>query len=245
MRLDKFISNNTEFSRSEVRRLIKAQRIVINGEASKSADYKIQSDSDEILLDGKRIRPLGHIYIMLNKPSGYICANRDSQYPTVLDLLTDTNNIDRDTCPLPAVKDWQIAGRLDLDTTGLVFITNDGEWNHRITSPSLQCKKGYHVSLQQDISPTTAAVFAQGMQLDGESKLTRPARLEIVTPTQVRLYLSEGKYHQVKRMFAACGNHVSALHRESIAGIMLDQALAPGQYRQLRADELTHISANY
>lgn len=237
MRLDKFISNNTEFSRSEVRQLVKAKRIVINGQTAHSSDMKVEEAIDQILLDGQAVQATGKVYIMLHKPAGYICANTDSQHPTVLDLLQKSHG--QVPCPKPILfKDFQIAGRLDLDTTGLVFITNDGDWNHRITSPGMHCKKIYRVRLHDTPPPETEQRFAEGILLDGEKKITRPAELERIDEKTVRLHLSEGKYHQVKRMFAAIGNHVIALHRESIAGITLDENLEPGQFRYLRADEL-------
>ncbi|MDV7394374.1 pseudouridine synthase, partial [Arthrospira platensis SPKY1] len=118
--------------------------------------------------------------------------NRDSQHPTVLELLDEDD-----------LESLQVAGRLDIDTTGLVLITDDGQWNHRVTSPKAHKAKIYRVQLAEPVSEDAIAVFAQGVLLRNEKKRTRPAELEIVTPTQVKLILHEGKYHQVKRMFAA------------------------------------------
>ncbi|MFL0809337.1 MAG: pseudouridine synthase [Agarilytica sp.] len=244
MRIDKFISQNTEHSRSVVRKLIKAQRVELNGDLVEHHELKIKSKSDIIMLDGVQVEAIGDLYIMMHKPQGYVCANTDGEHPTVIDLLNNQKNfVGRNKKTLP-IKELQIAGRLDLDTTGMVFITNDGKWNHEVTSPNVSCKKVYRVSLERPISPKVPEAFANGLQLEGEKKKTRPAFLHVITPTKVRLSLSEGKYHQVKRMFAATGNHVTSLHRESIAGISLDELLQPGQYRFLSKEELKIIKTN-
>ncbi len=243
-RIDKFISNNTDHSRSDVRKLIKAKRVELNGELVDSVDLRTQTKKDIVMLDGVRVEPIGDVYLILNKPQGYVCANEDGQHPTVIDLLKQSSNFaGKKLKPLP-FKDLQIAGRLDLDTTGMVLITNDGKWNHNITSPSVDCKKVYRVSLDEALSPTVPALFAKGIQLEGEKKTTLPAFLDVISPKKVRLSLSEGKYHQVKRMFAATGNHVTKLHRESIAGLVLDSALAPGQFRHITKEELSIIKKN-
>jgi len=244
MRLDKFISNNTNYSRSEVRKLVKARRVTVNGELVDVADISVKSKKDSISLDGVHIEPIGDVYIMLNKPEGYVCANEDGEHPTVMDLLrNETNFVGHKKRPLP-VKDLQIVGRLDIDTTGLVLITNDGKWNHNITAPNVECKKVYRVSLKQPLDPRVPELFAKGVQLEGEKRKTRPAFIHVITPKKVSLSLSEGKYHQVKRMFAAAGNGVKKLHRESVGGILLDDDLASGQYRFLTEEELIRIKHN-
>ncbi len=244
MRLDKFISNNTDLSRTDAKKLVKAGRILVNDEPAESHDLKIKSKSDVITLDGKIVKPIGHIYLMVNKPIGYVCATKDSEHPTVIDLLRTKENFVGEAQGALPYDDLQIAGRLDVDTTGLVLVTNDGKWNHNITSPTSSCKKIYRVSLESPINPKSAELFAKGIQLEGEKKKTRPAFLEAITPQKVKLSLSEGKYHQVKRMFAATGNHVKKLHRESIAGVMLDKKLDAGQFRHLSAAELEVITNN-
>ncbi len=243
-RIDKFISNNTDHSRSDVRRLIKAKRVELNGELVDGVDVRTKTSKDIVMLDGVRVEPIGDVYLVLNKPQGYVCANEDGQHPTVIDLIKQSANFaGAKLKPLP-FKDLQIAGRLDLDTTGMVLITNDGKWNHNITSPSVDCKKVYRVSLDEPLSPAAPAQFAKGVQLEGEKKMTRPAFLEVISPKKVRVSLSEGKYHQVKRMFAATGNHVTQLHRESIAGLTLDSSLDQAQFRYLSDEELTLIKKN-
>ncbi len=243
-RIDKFISNNTDLSRSDVRKRIKAKRVELNGEVVSSVDLHTKPNKDIVMLDGVQVEAIGDVYLMLNKPQGYVCANEDGQHPTVIDLLKQSENFAGKTLKSLPIKDLQIAGRLDVDTTGMVLITNDGKWNHNITSPSVDCKKVYHVSLDAPLSSSVPALFAKGIQLEGEKKITRPAFLDVISPTKVRLSLSEGKYHQVKRMFAAAGNHVTRLHRESIAGLKLDSMLTPGQFRYISKEELSLIKKN-
>ncbi len=237
MRLDKFLSNNTSASRSEVRRLVKAEAVRVNGTLVKDAAMQVEA-SDRVELHHSPVVDIGRQYFMLHKPAGTICANRDGSYPTVLDLLAQS---DATRLDVTRIDELQIAGRLDVDTTGLVLITNDGQWNHRVTSPGSKCKKVYLVSLARAFDRNTEQAFHTGIQLDGEKKPTLPAHLEQLNSTQVRLTIQEGKYHQVKRMFAATGNHVTALHRIAIGRIELDSALQPGHFRALTEDEIASV----
>lgn len=221
MRLDKFLSNNTPYSRSQIHKLIRSGDVSLNGNNQLKPDQKILG-SDEIYLHNKLITYRRPRYLMMYKPAGYVCATQDGDNPTVIDLLNED---------FP--EELQIVGRLDKDTTGLLLLTDDGSWNHRITAPVSHCKKTYKVDLAEALSPETSAQFQQGILLDGEKKLTAPATLEIINSHQAYLTISEGKYHQVKRMFAAVGNHVTALHREKIGGLQLDSTLKTGEYRQL------------
>ena len=230
MRLDAFISNNSDYSRSQIQKLIKAGRVRIDGSAASQGAYQLRG-SEVVQVDEQIIATIPLRYLMLHKPAGYVCANSDADHPTVLDLLE-----------LPRKASLQIAGRLDLDTTGLVLITDDGQWNHRITSPKRECSKRYRVTTAEPIASETAARFAEGVQLHGEKQPTRPARLELIDSHNAWLDIHEGKYHQVKRMFAALGNRVVALHRAQIGSIQLDEDLAPGQYRALGAAEINSFS---
>ena len=172
-------------------------------------------------------------YLMLNKPQDTLCSNVDEFYPSVLSLLG-----------VPKAYSLHIAGRLDADTTGLVLITDDGQWSHRLTSPVKACAKRYRVQLADPLTASDSelvAKFAHGIALKGEASLTRPATLEILTPTEVLLTITEGKYHQVKRMFAAIGNKVVGLHREQVGGISLDPDLGAGQWRYLTQDEIASV----
>jgi 16S rRNA pseudouridine516 synthase len=229
MRLDKYIAQVSELSRSQVKKALKAELITLNGETVKDPALHI-SPEDLVELDGEPLSQPGPRYFMLNKPQGYICATHDGEHPTVLDLLDEIN------------KDkLQIAGRLDIDTTGLVLITDDGQWNHKVTSPRHHCPKTYYASLAHDLAENAEEKLTEGLMLDGETKRTKPATLERLFSNEVKLTISEGKYHQVKRMFAALGNRVTELHRESVGGIVLDEALEPGDYRPLTDAEINSI----
>ncbi len=231
MRLDKFVADNSDLSRREAAWAIRASRVLIDNEVCKKAAAIISSEQ-VITLDGQHLSAPAPIYWMLNKPAGVICANSDAEHPTVFDLI--------DTSLHPAHRGkLQIAGRLDIDTTGLVLITSDGDWNHKITSPNKGVGKCYRVTTADPISEITAAAFAQGLLLHGETKATQPAKLSLINSHQADLEIAEGKYHQVKRMFAAMGNKVIALHRHAIAHITLDTTLEPGQCRPLSSAEIT------
>lgn len=227
MRLDKFISQQLEISRAMAGREIRASRVTVDGEIIKDSAFKILPQHSVAYEGNTLVQQHGPRYFMLNKPEGYVCSTDDPENPTILWFIEE-----------PMAFKLHAAGRLDIDTTGLVLLTDDGKWSHRITSPRHHCEKTYLVTLDSPVAEGTAEQFAQGVQLHNEKDLTKPARLEIITPTEVRLTISEGRYHQVKRMFAAVGNHVVALHRERIGAIVLDEDLEPGEYRPLTDDEI-------
>ncbi|MEA1065506.1 16S rRNA pseudouridine(516) synthase RsuA [Apirhabdus apintestini] len=230
MRLDKFIARQLGVSRAIAGREIRAQRVTVDGEIVKDSAFKLLPEHD-VAFDGSVLaQQSGPRYFMLNKPQGYVCATEDPDHPTILYFLDE-----------PVAHELHAAGRLDIDTTGLVLMTDDGQWSHRITSPRHRCDKTYRATLDAPITEEAARSVQQGVQLNGEKSLTLPATLEILTPTEVRLTISEGRYHQVKRMFAAVGNHVQALHRERIGAICLDETLAPGEYRALTEDEIASV----
>ncbi len=233
MRLDKYLAENSQYSRKDVARLVKQGRVRINELECKSASHQI-SEHDAVFLDEQQVAAQQNCYLMLHKPVGYVSATKDSEQPTVVDLLQG------DFSPLLLNK-LQVAGRLDIDTTGLLLLTSDGQWNHMITAPSRSCKKRYLVDTEQPISRETVDAFSQGILLKGESKNTRPAALHIIDRCKAEVTISEGRYHQIKRMFAACGNRVSALHRRAIGNITLDPALKQGQYRNLTEDEIGSV----
>lgn len=231
MRLDKFLSQQLGISRSLIIRELRAQRVTVDGEIIKSGAFKLLAQH-QVAFDGSPLaQQNGPRYFMLNKPQGYVCSTDDPDHPTILYFIDE-----------PVAHKLHAAGRLDIDTTGLVLLTDDGQWSHRITSPKHHCEKTYLVTLEQPLAQDTEAAFAAGVQLHGEKHLTKPALLERLGDRQVRLTIGEGRYHQVKRMFAAVGNHVVQLHRERIGGIVLDDALALGEYRSLRADEVADVS---
>lgn len=234
MRVDRYISRATGMSRSEVHRAIRQKRVILQGQALKSP-ATVLTDSPELLLDGQLVRIPEHCYLMLHKPAGTVCSNNDPTHPTVLDLL-NSSQLNIPGRPL------QMAGRLDLDTTGLVLITTDGDWNHRVTSPRRTCQKVYRVDLDRPLTDSDLKSLEIGIQLRSEARLTRPCSIQRKSETCLNMTLSEGKYHQVKRMFAAVGYHVVNLHREQIGAIRLDEALPPGHYRALTLPEIGSVS---
>lgn len=230
MRLDKFISQQLEVSRAISGREIRAQKVTVNGEVVRDTAFKVLPEH-EVEYDGNPLRlQTGPRYFMLNKPQGYVCSTDDPDHPTVLYFLEE-----------PTAWKLHAAGRLDIDTTGLVLMTDDGQWSHRITSPRHHCEKTYLATLEQPINAEVVQQFAEGIQLHGEKSLTKPAQLTEITSHEVRVTLSEGRYHQVKRMFAAVGNRVLELHRERIGDIVLDSELEPGEYRPLTGAEIDSI----
>lgn len=230
MRLDKFISQASPLSRKLARRALLAGRVGLEGQVCKQASRTVDP-GQEITLDGKPLDLPQVRYLMLHKPAGYLCARQDPHQPCVTDLLP----------PELINTGLQLVGRLDKDTTGLLLLTDDGQWNHRITAPGRLCPKVYWLETAEPISPDTALAYRHGLLLKGEPKPTQPADFEPLSSHSARLTLYEGRYHQVKRMLAALGNRVTRLHRESVAGIGLDPALAPGECRALTPDEIARV----
>jgi 16S rRNA pseudouridine516 synthase len=231
VRLDQFIANSTDLSRKDAKRAIGRKRVSLDGELATSPNVKI-SDTSRVTLDGKPLSLPSELYLMLHKPSGYVSATRDSEHPTVLDLLPEE---------LARRAGLHIAGRLDRDTTGLLLLTTDGQWSHRITSPRHDCRKVYRVSLDQPLEAEAQQQLEKGLMLDGEDKATLPARVNRLEARLIELTIGEGRYHQVKRMMAAVGNHVARLHRQQVGAIILDPALEPGQFRALTREEIDSV----
>lgn len=230
MRLDKFLAEQTGLTRSQANKALRQSAVQINGKIEKSGATKVSAE-DEIYFDGERLTwfEAGH-YIMLNKPQGYVCSNDDGDYPTIYQFFD-----------YPLAGKLHSAGRLDVDTTGLVLLTDDGQWSHRITSPKHHCEKTYLVTLADPVENHYQQACAEGILLRGEKHPTKPAKLEIIDDYNVNLTLSEGRYHQVKRMFAALGNKVIGLHRWKIGDVVLDEQLEEGEYRPLSAEELNAL----
>jgi len=229
MRLDKFICKSTELTRNEAKKLLKSGEVRVNGDVSKNAAMQVH-ENNTITVDGQTLSARTSRYYILHKVVDTICSNVDEVYPSILHYI----EVDK-------AFDLHIAGRLDADTTGLVLVTDDGRWSHNVISPKKHCKKVYRVWLRDEISIDNLSnlieKFKQGLQLQGEVSLTRPAILEHIADNEVLLTITEGKYHQVKRMFAAVGNRVIGLHREQIGNIKLD-GLAPGEWRCLTDAEI-------
>ena len=226
MRLDKFVCDCTGLTRSQAGKLIRQGEILLNGVLCKQPSQQVR-DTDSVLYDGEPLALIGPRYILLHKPAGYVCSTDDPDHNTVFVLLEEAN-----------ADKLHTVGRLDLDTTGLLLITDDGQWSHKISSPKHQCAKTYRAWLADPVEDSAIAQFAEGVMLRGEKDLTKPAQLEIVSPTECLLTIHEGRYHQVKRMFAALGNKVVRLHRERVGSLQLDAGLAEGEYRHLSADEI-------
>ena len=231
MRIDKFISEQAGISRSDAKAAIRKGQVCINGAPVKSSDAKLDPDSDAVTLGGKPLCYRQFMYIMLNKPDGVVCATRDGLSSTVLELLP--RELRR--------KGLFPAGRLDKDTEGFVFITDDGALAHKMLSPKSHVEKQYTVTLERPAEERYIDIFAAGMTIDGGEECM-PAALTLTgDPYVVTLILHEGKYHQVKRMMERVGNRVVHLKRTRIGGIELDPALASGECRELTPQELSRL----
>ena len=229
MRLDKYLTTVTNLTRAECRRVLKSSTVTVDG--LRVTDPSIHVDQRaEVAIDGEVLRTAIARYFMLNKPSGYVSATKDREHLTVLEWF-DEDNLDK----------LHIAGRLDIDTTGLLLLTDDGQWSHRVTSPKYDCKKTYWLETADPITAEAIEQIEQGIQLDNEKRPTKPATIKLIDVQTARLTISEGKYHQVKRMLAAVGNKVELLHRERIGDIVLDKDLMPGEYRALTEKEAASI----
>lgn len=225
-RLDRWLAKAAGLTRRQAQRAIRAGEVSIDGAPVTDAASHVAPGATIAYRGSVLTEPAAHRYYMLHKPVGVVCATRDREHPTVLDLVD-----------VPNRRDLHIAGRLDIDVTGLVLITDDGDWSHRVTSPRHYLPKTYVVTLATALDPAAAEVLQNGVQLRGEPKRCAPALVEGVGAAQLRLTITEGKYHQVKRMFTAVGHRVLKLHRERIGPVVLDPALAPGRFRALTDDE--------
>lgn len=229
MRLDKIVAHATGLTRKEARKLIKDGRVRAGDALVRDAAFHVTPDIT-VLLDGEPLGDGGPRYFMLHKPQGVISATHDGEHMTVINLLDE-----------PHPEKLHIAGRLDIDTTGLVLITDDGQWSHRVTHPGRGCRKVYRVWVERDIDSALIDVFAKGVMLHHEKHPTLPAELQLLGGNECLLILQEGRHHQVKRMFASVDNRVTRLHREKVGEIVLDPALEPGEYRPLTAEEIASV----
>ncbi|MBZ0335086.1 ribosomal small subunit pseudouridine synthase A [Marinobacter sp. JH2] len=230
MRLDQYLATSTELSRKDAKKAITKGRVRVDGTVVQSANMQTSNEA-VVELDGSELHLPGEIYLMMNKPDGVISATNDSSQPTAVDLL-----------PSQLASKVHIAGRLDKDTTGLLLLTSDGQWSHQVTSPRRDCPKTYQVLLAEPLSSEAKVKLETGVLLKDEEKLTLPATVVMCSDSKIELTINEGRYHQVKRMLAATGNHVKGLHRLQIGEITLDPALEPGQYRELTEEELRSIA---
>lgn len=228
-RLDKIIASQGKLSRSEVKKLVKGGRITVDGVTVKSSDVKVES-SAVIAIDGKELICKKHIYIMLNKPKGVISATEDRTQKTVLDLVP--RELFR--------KGLFPAGRLDGDTTGFVLITDDGDFAHRILSPKNHIMKTYHATLRDELTDADIVKFKEGLTL-GDGTECMEAHVRVLEGNVAEIKICEGKYHQVKRMFAAIGNKVLELRRVKMGELELDESLAEGECREITQDEIERL----
>lgn len=231
MRLDKFLCDALGSTRKEATQILKSGDVTVDGKVQKSGSVQV-TEASVVAWQEHQLSLTGPRYIMLYKPEGFVCSHEDGFNQTAFVLLDEVN-----------MRGLHFAGRLDVDTTGLVLITDDGQWSHRITSPKHKCDKTYRVWLADAVQADYAEQLAHGIELRNERELTLPAHMELVNAdeNEVLLTIHEGKYHQVKRMFAALGNKVEALHRERVGEIVLDESLEPGEYRYLTEAEVASI----
>lgn len=229
-RLDKLIASQCGLSRSEARERIRGGAVVLNGQVCRDPSKTSDPLSDEIIFAGKRVVYERFVYLMLNKPAGILSASNDRSRQTVVDLVP------------PAIKRAGLfpVGRLDRDTTGLLLLTDDGDFAHRIISPKNKIQKCYYVTVDGDLKPEMADRFREGVVLADGTKC-RPAGLTITDGRHARLVLDEGKYHEVKRMFGTVGLGVNELHRESIGELQLPPDLAVGECRKMTKNEIENV----
>ena len=225
MRLDKFISMLGKATRSEAGKLIRAGKVTVNGIAQKAPDYKIDPDNDLVTLLGEALTYKKYTYIMLNKPEGYVSATEDPNEKTVLDLVSVE---DRRRGLFPC-------GRLDKNTLGLVILTNDGEGAHRVLSPRHHVSKVYKFVSRDPVCENDVKLLEAGVDIGGY--LTKPCKIKMVSECEGEITLTEGKYHQIKRMLEAVGNKITYLERISFGSIALDPALKRGEWRYLEPNE--------
>ena len=229
-RLDKFLSSQTALSRKEAQKAIKEKRVLLNGTVIRAADTKVDTESDTVSLDGQPLTYQQYVYYMMDKPAGVVSATKDREERTVLDLL-----------PPELYRDGLFpAGRLDKDTTGLLLITDDGDYAHRMLSPKKHVQKRYIATLDREPDDSIASAFEAGIVL-GDGTVCKSGQAVPLGGCRVTVEISEGKYHQVKRMFAALGYHVEALRRVRIGGLALDEGLHPGEVRALTAEEAQKV----
>lgn len=234
MRLDKFISTTTTLSRAEAKKVIK-KGILINDKLIKTPDYKIDEFKDQVIVNGNRLVYQKYVYIMMNKPKDTVSATEDVIERTVVDILRDEDRI---------YKIFPV-GRLDKDTEGLMLLTNDGELAHKLISPKKDVEKKYYVEVSGELKNEHLKIIKEGVILE-DGYRCKPARLEILDSSEgnskANIFITEGKFHQVKRMMKSLGATVTYLKRLSIGSLKLDENLKLGEYRYLTDDELNKLT---
>ena len=235
-RLDRLLANLGYGSRKDVQALISGGKVVLDGNILKDVGTKVAVTADlpqRMMIRDRPVDPPAPLVLIMHKPLGVVCSHKEDG-ERIYDLLP---------------KRWQIrdpglstVGRLDKDTSGLILITDDGDYLHRVISPRRHVPKTYLATLDRPLKGSEGSLFSSGeLMLEGEEKPLLPAELAVIDPHHARLTTTEGRYHQVRRMFAAAGNHVVELHRESVGGLVLPEDLAPGQHRILSAAEAEKV----
>ena len=226
IRLDKYLCDCGIGTRSQVKEFIKKGQIQVNDQVVKKSDFKLEEVKDSVFYLGKELVYQGFYYFMLHKPMGVITATEDKREKTVMDLLGN----DRKKNLFPV-------GRLDKDTEGLLLITDDGALAHQLLSPKKNVPKTYYVQTSHVIGENMVNMLTRGVDI-GEKEITKPALVEVLTPTSLHLTITEGKFHQVKRMLKAVNNEVTYLKRISMGSLILDPSLEKGQFRKLTDEEI-------
>ncbi|MDV9291608.1 16S rRNA pseudouridine(516) synthase [Clostridioides difficile] len=232
-RIDKILSNLGYGSRSEIKKYCKQGSVVVSGSEVSNPGTQVDTENDEILFNGEEVIYREYIYLMMNKPAGYISATTDKYDPTVLDLI-DLSYLAFEPFPV---------GRLDKDTEGLLVLTNDGKLSHRVLSPKKHVPKTYYAKIDGVVTEEDVEVFLEGVVLDDGYK-TMPSQLNILKSddeSEIELTIHEGKFHQVKRMFESVGKKVVYLKRLSMGNLKLDESLELGEYRELTDEEVKLI----
>lgn len=229
-RLDKFLCDLNIGTRSQVKTFIQKGLVTVNGEIMKKPEYKV-SDTDSVCYQGQALSGEQYAYYMLHKPAGIISATEDKFQTTVLEYFKE------EPC-----KNLYPVGRLDKDTEGLLLITNDGELGHRLLSPRHHIPKTYYVELEHSVTESEIALLETGVDI-GEKNVTLPAKIEIIDEKMLYITITEGKFHQIKRMFEAVNNKVIYLKRISMGNLALDDSLPKGHFRRLTIEEITYLKA--
>ncbi len=229
IRLDKYLADMGVGSRRDVKSILKAGRVKVNSVTVTEAEAKIDTESDNVELDGKRIGYEEYRYYMLNKPAGVISATKDKLSDTVIEILKGENT-----------KDLFPVGRLDKDSEGLLIISNDGKFAHNVLSPAKHVDKTYFVRLDKKPNVEEISRIENGIDI-GDDKPCLPAKVEVISDDEAYITISEGRFHQVKRMFQAVGINVTYLKRISMGALKLDENLAPGEYKKLSKEEINEV----
>jgi 16S rRNA pseudouridine516 synthase len=224
MRLDKYICKSTELNRDEAIEVLQRRQVKIDHKVFSNGAAQVH-DNNHVTLDNIPLTLRPFRYILIHKPANTLCSNVDESHPSILNYIDVTKK-----------SELHIVGRLDADTTGLVLLTDDGSWTYKIITPSAECEKVYRVTLRDELTEDAILKLEKGVMLVGIDEPTRPAKVMVLSPNEVLLTITQGKFHQVKRMFRAVGNRVKRLHREKIGQVSLDVEL--GQWRYLTSNEV-------